>query len=538
MPGNTVRFVAQLKDEVSARTTGINKAFGEVGLKTKGLGGAFDKLALSTGGLVSPTSVLAGGVLAVAGVLAEATKAAIEDDISVARLGASLKANVPAWTGSNDLIDAALRKSEDLGFGIEDLRASFSGLVGATHDIGKALDVQAVAMDLARYKGISLQDASDALTKVEAGSYRILKSLGIQLPKNATQVQALAAVEKIASGQAKAYADTTAGGLDKMKAHAHDFEVGVGDAVEHVLGGLGQLVDAFSVTAESESNLKEHARIGFGGVAHAAAEAAATTETVWGKSVNDTAAAFTGLVTYGVDELAKISPAWSADVAKMRGDMTLTKSTLKSDFADLTNYMKDRLSDPALRALLSGKSSMGQELLAGLRSSHGDVVDETGKIFTDIKGKMTTPELQATLSGKNSIGHQLQADLHSKKRDVVDAARKIIADLEDELNTRFDIFVDVHSQGHRRPGAQPSAEGGPRSAGQVLWVGEKGPELFVPGTDGTIIPNDRIGGVGGGGITLVYAPQTSTASLAEAQSFMRAIVPELTRELRRQRVIA
>ena len=30
-------------------------------------------------------------------------------------------------------------------------------------------------------------------------------------------------------------------------------------------------------------------------------------------------------------------------------------------------------------------------------------------------------------------------------------------------------------------------------------VGERGPEWFVPSTDGTIIPNDRLGRGGGGG---------------------------------------
>jgi hypothetical protein len=49
------------------------------------------------------------------------------------------------------------------------------------------------------------------------------------------------------------------------------------------------------------------------------------------------------------------------------------------------------------------------------------------------------------------------------------------------------------------------AEGGPVSAGQPYVVGEKGPELFVPGSSGNVVPNDMfeatrsaIGGGGGG----------------------------------------
>jgi hypothetical protein len=41
------------------------------------------------------------------------------------------------------------------------------------------------------------------------------------------------------------------------------------------------------------------------------------------------------------------------------------------------------------------------------------------------------------------------------------------------------------------------ADGGSPSVGQVSMVGERGPELFVPRTAGTIIPNHALAGVGG-----------------------------------------
>ena len=42
------------------------------------------------------------------------------------------------------------------------------------------------------------------------------------------------------------------------------------------------------------------------------------------------------------------------------------------------------------------------------------------------------------------------------------------------------------------------ANGGRPPVGRASIVGEKGPELFIPKTSGTIIPNDRIGGASGG----------------------------------------
>ena len=50
--------------------------------------------------------------------------------------------------------------------------------------------------------------------------------------------------------------------------------------------------------------------------------------------------------------------------------------------------------------------------------------------------------------------------------------------------TSFGIFSNL-------PGF---ANGGRPPVGRASIVGEKGPELFVPSSAGTIIPNDRIGG--------------------------------------------
>ena len=41
------------------------------------------------------------------------------------------------------------------------------------------------------------------------------------------------------------------------------------------------------------------------------------------------------------------------------------------------------------------------------------------------------------------------------------------------------------------------ANGGDPPVGQISLVGERGPELFIPKTSGTIIPNDQLGGNSG-----------------------------------------
>lgn len=66
------------------------------------------------------------------------------------------------------------------------------------------------------------------------------------------------------------------------------------------------------------------------------------------------------------------------------------------------------------------------------------------------------------------------------------------------------------------------AAGGPVSAGRMYTVGERGPELFVPGQSGTIVPN---GGSAGAQviIQLAYSPMISTASRADVERIMPLI---------------
>jgi hypothetical protein len=140
-------------------------------------------------------------------------QSAIEDESSVARLTAALHANVPGWDGNTDAIERTIAASERLGFTDDETRASLTFLTAATHDVTKAQELHNTAMDLARFKGISLQSASEALVKVEAGRYRILASLGIQLREGATATEALAAVQAVAAGQAEDFGETTAGAM-------------------------------------------------------------------------------------------------------------------------------------------------------------------------------------------------------------------------------------------------------------------------------------------------------------------------------------
>ncbi len=90
-----------------------------------------------------------------------------------------------------------------------------------------------------------------------------------------------------------------------------------------------------------------------------------------------------------------------------------------------------------------------------------------------------------------------------------------------------DLFKFISSFGGAR------ADGGPVSAGRAYLVGERGPELMVPGASGTVVPNRAIGGP-----QITYAPVFNfTDATAEQIGRIRAVArAEYTRFARQMSI--
>lgn len=213
---------------------------------------------LGLAGALGAANLAASAVSGFVDVLKDAVGAALEEEASISKLDAALRANVASWDGNRDAIEKVLQSRMRLGFADDEQRQSLALLVAATHDVNKALEIQRTAMDLARLKGISLQDASEALVKVEGGQFRILKSLGIQLGKNATQQDALNAVQAVANGQAEAFANTTGGKLLRAQIAWNEALEKLGGAIlpvvaagaESLAGALDDLTKFFEENAD------------------------------------------------------------------------------------------------------------------------------------------------------------------------------------------------------------------------------------------------------------------------------------------------
>jgi len=114
------------------------------------------------------------------------------------------------------------------------------------------------------------------------------------------------------------------------------------------------------------------------------------------------------------------------------------------------------------------------------------VLDRQKELFTQIGDNIATgitDALVGAIEGTRSLG---------------EAAKSIINDLASSL-LRLGINTLLRSTGIGLFANLPGlANGGRASAGRSYLVGERGPEIFTPKSSGTVIPNNQIGGAGGG----------------------------------------
>ena len=124
--------------------------------------------------------------------------------------------------------------------------------------------------------------------------------------------------------------------------------------------------------------------------------------------------------------------------------------------------------------------------------------------FTDKKVKKIIDSTNGVSEAFTKIGDSIAEGVSSALVDAImqakslgDAARSILQGIaSDLLRLGINTFLKGTFGGifSNLPGF---ANGGRPPVGRPSIVGEKGPELFVPSSAGTIIPNNKIGGMSG-----------------------------------------
>lgn len=182
---------------------------------------AGSRLGSSLSGMLGPALI---GATAAAGYLAvslgvDGVKAAMDDEAAVAKLAKTmdnlgLSQDTEAAEAQIDVMQRQLGIADDL------LRPSFEKLARAYGDTTSALDMLALATDIAAGTNRSLDQVTQALTRAAGGSATALAKIAPELDKNILKSGDMTAITKelsdTFSGQAKTASETFAGRISRL----------------------------------------------------------------------------------------------------------------------------------------------------------------------------------------------------------------------------------------------------------------------------------------------------------------------------------
>lgn len=430
MFNSQLEIIIKAKDEASAVVSGINT-------KLKSMEPAFKKMAVA--GTVAFTAIAGVAVssfkaFADAQAQTEITNQSLSNTLdqmskgSLAKLQKELGTAKTAFgTVANAAIEAG-KAAVKMGFDDETAANSYAKLFAVTKDVKKAQEETTLAMDLARYKNISLEEATQKLVMVHAGATKELKALGLAVTDGATAMQNLDSIQKQVSGSAQTFADTSAGAMAKIKVQTDNLKESIGAALapafEKLIAVVTPLLEKFSAWAEANPELLSKILLIGGAVA--------------------------GLVAV-VGTLGLILPSIIAGFTLLAGPVGIVIGLIIA----ITVAVKAVI---GIFTLLRDHSS---EVWAGLKIMFKEAIDSLVHYFD--------PLVNIIQKVENALARVGQG----------------VANVAKSVGGKISNFF-----------SGGKAQGGMVSSGSSYLVGEHGPEIFNPGTSGSITPNNKIGGGG------------------------------------------
>lgn len=429
----------------------------------RGISGAQNEVQ-SFGDRLGKFGKMAGAAFAVAGaaaaayagkLLVDGVKSAIADEAAQVKLATTLKNVTGATEGQIAAVEAQILKTSLLtGKTDDELRPSFERLVRATKDSESALKLQQVAIDVAAGSGKSLEAVTNAMAKAAEGNTAALGKLGVGLTsaelKTMSMDQITAQLAATFGGQAAVQADTFSGKMQRLKVAFDEGKETVGSfvldaitpmitfVVDNVIPQLSLLADTIG------TNLKP---------------------------------VFESLTTYFNETLIPTFKAiWefiSEYVIPTLGAILIPiVQGLFSAFSKVSNAIKSNEEDlaPLLKLF---------KVVAGfVRDNLAPVIGTVLKVALESVGSL----LSSLISGFSRLVGII-GDVIGQVRAFINlvANNSAVKGIANVVSSVFGGF---------------RANGGSVSAGTPYVVGERGAEVFVPKSNGMIVPNNALGGSG------------------------------------------
>jgi phage-related protein len=521
-----------------------------------------DKAAGSTKKFGKVAGVL-GGVLAggLAVGLEKSVKAAMDAQVSTARLDQAFKTAGMSADNYKTQIDKAEESSRNLGFAGNETKTALGSFMVATHDVTKSVKDLAIAEDLARFKNISLEAATKMLTSATAGNARAIKQLGIMVQpvtshvdalknahisastaagrleyahakladKMATAAKSVDMLRQKVEGQGEAFTHTAAGSMQVFHEKLQNLEVVMGTMLLPAIEAVTNKLSDFAGFLAKHTTLAKGLAIGLAVVAGGLlAVAAAETIASLAFLASPVGLVIAGLVLLGVAIVEAVKH-WDQ---------------IKQKMENVWNWIKDHM--PLIGLMLAGPFGFA----AGEIFKHWDQIKNTtenavGAVrsvvstgFEAVKSAVTTALNVLTNTAQSvwgkivSIFHGAVGGIRSAVgaivgafQPVIDALQTLIRWAEEVIKVLSRIHVpSLPGSGGKQIFGGGKALGGAIAAGTSYLVGESGPEMFMSGSAGTIIPNNRLGG---GGIVVnvtVNGPALGTTAAEVADTIRRELL--------------
>jgi hypothetical protein len=383
---------------------------------------------------------MAGAAFAVAGaaalaygavLLKQGVESAIADEQAQAKLALTLQ-NV---TGATDAQISAvenqiLQTSLLTGLTDDQLRPSFERLVRATKDSDAALKLQSVAVDVAAGSGKSLEAVTNAMAKAAEGNTASLAKLGIGL--TAAQLKTMS-MDEITKQLATTFGGQAATQADTFAGKMARLRVAFDEGKE-TIGSF--VLDAITPMINTIVNTVIPAVAGF-------------IDSVGGKE---------GLTNAFKTYIDLIKNIFQPVLEGFKFAFDQIKDAVmanKDEFTALFKFLKDFVAP-----LLGGVLKLAVQ---GIGIALGVVINVVGNLISGFQ----------TLFGivKSVVG-AIQSLIS------LVANNPVVKGIGNAISSAFGGF---------------RAEGGSVSAGKSYVVGERGAEMFVPSSNGTIVPNGGMG---------------------------------------------
>lgn len=243
MAATTQKAADQLSKMGASAQTGMAGVTGATATAQGAVAGFFRSTTASIVAGIASYNLLSMAVRSTVGFV----KDSINESLASGQAWAQVKVNVEnaglSFSKLSDQLKAYSLHAVQLGFDDEAAALSVSKLSIITGDYTQAVQLNNLAMDLARSKNITLEEASHAIALVTQGNVRALKDYGIELGATATVADVLNEAQQKLGGSAAAFADTTQGKMAILTEQWHNMEQEIGDKITPALRDLFNTIE-------------------------------------------------------------------------------------------------------------------------------------------------------------------------------------------------------------------------------------------------------------------------------------------------------